>query len=252
MNLITSPAMILVWILLSTVLLGAISFIGSVFLVSKIDLRKLTFYFVSLASGSLLGTAFFHLMPEALEQNPNALSFMGAGIFFFFILEKFLVWRHCHLHQHPEDHARPTAASMIIVGDGIHNFIDGIIIASAYLAGIPIGLSVTVAVLLHEIPQEIGDFGTLIHGGYPVKKALLVNGLTAMSAVVGAVVAYFSVESIPFLQSTLLPVAAGGFLYIALADLIPQLHLQVRLRQTLGQIALLAIGFGVMMTFAHH
>jgi len=172
---------------------------------------------------------------------------MAGGVFLFFILEKFLIWRHCHHHQRPEDHSRPVAASMLLVGDAVHNFLDGVIIASAFMAGFPFGLSITIAIMFHEIPQELGDFGVLIHGGYSVRKAILANILVGMLAVVGGVVTYFFLNSIPAIQYILLPVAAGGFLYIALADLIPQLHEQIDTGPALAQILLLGLGFGIMM-----
>jgi zinc and cadmium transporter len=141
---------------------------------------------------------------------------------------------------------------MVIIGDAIHNFIDGAIIASSFLVDREIGISVTAAIMLHEIPQELGDFGILIHGGYSPKKALLINGLTATSAILGAVLTYFFLAAVPFLTGTLVPFTAGGFLYIALADLIPQLHEKTSIKESLSQIALLGLGFGIMILFKHH
>jgi zinc and cadmium transporter len=247
--------MVFLSIIVATTLVGLISFIGIFFFVANTDINKLTFYFVSLASGTMLGTAFLHLIPETLEQHANnALLFIGIGIFVFFILEKLLIWRHCHSHRHLTDHHRPTAARMVVVGDAIHNFIDGAIIASSFMADRHIGISVTAAIILHEIPQEIGDFGILIHGGYSKKKALIVNALTATTAILGSVITYFFLEAMPLLQIVLLPLAAGGILYIALADLIPQLHDQTDIKDTFGQIALLSVGFGLMVLLkaSHH
>ena len=245
--------MVLLHILIATILVGLISFIGVLFFALKMDVRKMTFGLVSLASGTMLGGALLHLIPESLESSlSEPLLFVAAGVFLFFVLEKFLIWRHCHHHQHPDDCRRPVAATMILTGDTIHNFADGLIIASAFLAGTPVGISVTVAIMLHEIPQEIGDFGVLIHGGFPVKKALLFNGLTAASAVAGGVLTYFLLGVIPTVQSFILPLAAGGFLYIALADLIPQLHEHPTPKHTLTQILLLLGGFGVMWLLKGH
>jgi len=230
-------------IIVATVFVGLISLAGIVFSIAKVNLQKVTFYSLSLASGTMLGTAFLHLLPESLVTNPkNALPLTCAGVLIFFILEKFLIWRHCHLHQHHEDFARPTAAKMILVGDSIHNFIDGIIIASSFMAGRDVGITVTTAIVLHEIPQELSDFGVLIHGGYTVRNALLFNLLSGGCALIGATLAYFFLASIPVLQTYFLPLAAGGFLYIALADLIPQLHGNLNFRQTLEQILLLTLG----------
>lgn len=244
--------MIFLSILLATTLVGLISFVGVFFFLAKKNLNTLTFYFVSLASGTMLGNAFMNLIPEAMEQNKdNAFLLIGLGVFIFFILEKFLIWRHCHSHQHSGDHQKPIAASMVITGDAIHNFIDGAIIASSFLIDQRVGISVTAAIVLHEIPQELGDFGILLRGGYSIKRALLVNALTATTAILGAVVTYFFLEAAPLAQGFLVPITAGGFLYIALADLIPQLHEHVSLKETLSQIALLLAGFGLMTFFQH-
>jgi zinc and cadmium transporter len=245
--------MTLLFTILATISVGLISLIGILFFLAKTDTTKLTFYFVSLASGTMLGSAFLHLIPEALERHPqNVFPVVCAGVFVFFILEKFLIWRHCHTHQHPTDaHRGPTAARMVIIGDTVHNFLDGAIIASSFLVSPTVGVSVTAAIILHEIPQELGDFGVLVHGGYSPKQAMLLNALTATSAVLGALLGYCFLEAIPVLQIYVVPAAAGGFLYIALADLIPQLHEQVDLKNTFRQIGLLACGFGVMWFLKH-
>lgn len=245
--------MVFLSIIVATALVGLISFVGIAFFISKVDFHKMTFYFVSLASGTMLGSAFLHLMPEALEHNAQrGLLVICLGIFVFFILEKLLIWRHCHFHQHPDDHHRPTAARMVIAGDAIHNFIDGAIIAASFLADHRIGMSVTAAIILHEIPQELGDFGILVHGGFSMKKALVINGLTATSALLGAVITYCFLEAVPLLQTFLLPLTAGGFLYIALADLIPQLHNRTDIKETVSQIALITIGFGLTTLFQNN
>jgi zinc and cadmium transporter len=245
--------MTLLLIMLSTISVGLISLIGIIFFMAKTDTSKLTFYFLSLASGTMLGSAFLHLIPEALDsQQSNVLMVVGIGVFIFFILEKFLIWRHCHTHQHTVSEAhKPTAARMIIVGDTVHNFLDGAIIASAFLVDHTVGLSVTAAIILHEIPQELGDFGVLVHGGYKPKEAVMLNALTATSAVIGALLGYCFLEAMPVLQAYVVPATAGGFLYIALADLIPQLHEQSDLKDTARQIGLLASGFGVMWLLKH-
>jgi zinc and cadmium transporter len=244
--------MTLLLIIGSTVLIGAISLIGILLVVSRLDVQKLTFYLISLASGTMLGSAFIHLIPEALEQSPNrALTFTAVGVVLFFIFEKFLVWRHCHMHPPEEHHNRKTSAKMVLAGDAIHNFIDGMIVASSYLAGWQVGISATTAIILHEIPQELGDFGVLIRGGYSIRKALLANFLIAMTAVAGAVLTFFFLAALPTLQPFLVPITAGGFLYIALADLIPQLHEETEGRAGLGQVCLLVAGFLVMLLLPH-
>ena len=245
--------MVLAQIIIATILVGLISLIGIVFFGLHLSGKRITFYLISLASGTMLGAAFLHLIPQSIGNNPEgAFLLISAGVFFFFILEKFLIWRHCHHHQKPEDHTRPVAAAMILTGDAVHNFIDGIIIASAFLVNPALGISVTLAIILHEIPQEIGDFGVLLHGGFSVKKALLFNALSSLTGIAGGVLAFFSLTTSQQLQSIILPVAAGGFLYIALADLIPQLHEQVAPRQSIGQILLLAVGFGLIFFLQHH
>ncbi|MCG3204212.1 MAG: Zinc transporter ZupT [Elusimicrobia bacterium] len=239
--------MIFLSILIATTLVGLLSFVGAFFFLAKKNPDTLTFYFVSLASGTMLGNALLNLIPEAMEHNTHAaFPMIGLGVFIFFILEKFLIWRHCHSHHHTGDHQKPIAARMIITGDAIHNFIDGAIIASSFLIDFHVGLAVTAAIVLHEIPQELGDFGILIRGGYSVKNALGINALTASTALLGAVITYFFLEMAPLAQHFLVPVTAGGFLYIALADLIPQLHEHVNLKESLIQMALLLGGFGFM------
>jgi zinc and cadmium transporter len=244
--------MVFLSIIFATAIVGLISFVGVFVFFAKNDLSTLTFYFVSLASGTMLGSAFLDLIPEALEKNPkSALPITCGGIFFFFILEKLLIWRHCHSHEPGGDHHKPVAARMVVIGDAIHNFIDGAIIASSFLISRPVGVAITTAIVLHEIPQELGDFGILIRGGYSVKRALVVNGLTATTAVLGSVVTYFFLEALPLAQGFLIPITAGGFLYIALADLIPQLHDNVSFKETVGQITLLTVGFGLMGLLKH-
>jgi zinc and cadmium transporter len=238
------PAVLFLQIVSATLLVSLMSMVGILFLLLKKDMHKAAAYLISLASGTMVGTSFFHLIPECLEKTPdNALTWVGAGVFIFFILEKALVWRHCHLHQHPGDVTRPIAARMAVMGDAAHNFLDGMIIATSFAASVPIGMSVTAAIILHEIPQELGDFAILLHGGFSPRRALGINALTAVFAVGGAVFTYFFIGLAPAAEVFLLPVTAGGFLYIALADLIPQLHEPSRLSQTMIQVILLVSGF---------
>lgn len=235
-------------ILLAVTLVSVVSLVGIIFFGFKTNIKTLTFYLISLASGTMLGGAFLHLIPEALEaKTPNVLLAISGGIFLFFVLEKLLIWRHCHLHEDHGDHHRPVAAKMVLAGDAIHNFIDGVIIASAFLVSPSVGTSITLAIILHEIPQELGDYGILVHGGYTPKQALILNLVTATTSLAGALINYFFLGTVVVVQEYILPVTAGGFLYIALADLIPQLHEQTSLKQTLQQIFLLATGFGLMV-----
>lgn len=212
----------LIIILLATFIVSLISLIGIFFIGMKQDTSaKLIKYLVSFAVGGLLGGAFLHLLPESMEAgNPSLCVYVLSGILIFFLIEKFLHWRHCHI-GHCDAH---TFTYLNLIGDGIHNFIDGMIIAASFVTDIRLGVVTTLAVAAHEIPQEIGDFGILVYGGFSKTKALLFNLLSALTAMVGAVIAYYLFNLIVWLKGFLVPFTAGGFLYIALVDLIPELH----------------------------
>lgn len=236
--------------LISVFAVSLISLVGLFTLGMAIEkLRKILIYMISFSAGALFGDAFIHLLPEIIESETgftliSALSVLG-GILMFFILEKVIHWQHCHMpitktHVHP-------FAYMNLVGDSLHNFIDGLIIAGSYLASIPAGIATTFAVLLHEIPQEIGDFGVLIHGGFTKAKAILLNFFTAIVAVIGAIVALVLSKYVPGIQNILVPVAIGGFLYIAGSDLIPELHKETKVWISIGQIAAFVLGILIMM-----
>jgi len=214
--------MLMLIILLATFIVSLISLIGIFFIGMKQDtLTKIIKYLVSFAVGGLLGGAFFHLLPESMETgNPFLFVYVLSGIMIFFLIEKFLHWRHCHKGQ-CDAH---TFTYLNLIGDGIHNFIDGMIIAASFVTDMRLGVITTLAVAAHEIPQEIGDFGILVYGGFSKSKALLFNLLSALTAMAGAVIAYFSFNQIVWLKGFLIPFTAGGFLYIALVDLIPELH----------------------------
>lgn len=209
-------------ILLATFIVSLISLIGIFFIGMKQDtLTKVIKYLVSFAVGGLLGGAFFHLLPESMASgNPSMFVYVLSGILLFFLIEKFLHWRHCH----KGDCDAHTFTYLNLIGDGIHNFIDGMIIAASFVTDMRLGVITTLAVAAHEIPQEIGDFGILVYGGFSKSKALLFNLLSALTAMAGAVIAYFSFNQIVWLKGFLIPFSAGGFLYIALVDLIPELH----------------------------
>ncbi|NCO67816.1 MAG: ZIP family metal transporter [Nitrospirae bacterium] len=209
-------------ILLATFMVSLISLIGIFFIGMKQDtLTKVIKYLVSFAVGGLLGGAFFHLLPESMASGePSLFIYVLSGIMIFFLIEKLLHWRHCHKGQ-CDAH---TFTYLNLIGDGIHNFIDGMIIAASFVTDMRLGVITTLAVAAHEIPQEIGDFGILVYGGFSKSKALLFNLLSALTAMAGAVIAYFSFNQIVWLKGFLVPFTAGGFLYIALVDLIPELH----------------------------
>ena len=202
---------------------------------------------VAFAVGALLAGAFLHLLPEAIaELGAGPPVFLGvlAGFVGFFVLEKFL-WR-THGHQ-PRDRARggPPLAKLNLVGDGLHNLIDGMVIAAAHVADPALGLTTTLAVLAHEIPQELGDFAVLVYGGMPVRRAVGFNLLTGLTAVAGAVLVLAAGPALGS-PAVLLPVAAGGFVYIAAADLVPELHRSRRLAVSLGQLALIVLGIALV------
>jgi zinc and cadmium transporter len=232
-------------ILISVFIVSAISLIGIVtFLFKSKSLDRIFFVLVSFATGSMLGAAFLDLLPEAVGKAPPEKVFASAllGILIFFLMEKFLYWYHCHegecdVHQF---------TYLSLVGDGIHNFLDGVIIAAAFLVNTQAGVVTTIAIVLHEIPQELGDFGILIYGGFSRVKALVCNFLTALTAVAGAVTAYFFLDKIEGFTSLMIGVAAGGFIYISCTDLIPELKKERRISRSIQQLVLILLGIGVI------
>jgi zinc and cadmium transporter len=231
-------------ILLATSAVSLVSLIGACFLaVREVTLQHVSALLVAFASGALIGGVFFHLLPEALEQaSEQAFPFVVLGIILFFALEKFLAWRHCHAGK-CDVH---TFTYLNLIGDGLHNFLDGILIAGSFLVSVQLGIVTTGVVILHEIPQELGDFGILIYGGFSRAQALGYNLLSALAAVGGGMGAYFFSLHVRNVQAPLLALAAGGFLYIALVDLLPELHKQRKSTESLMQFALLLLGVGVL------
>lgn len=235
--------------LVSVFIVSLISLIGVFTL--PFDQKKvydILIYFVSLSAGTLMGDAFIHLIPEAYKDSVNpvfvSLSVL-IGILLFFMLEKVIHWRHCH-HEPCADHPHPFSI-MILVGDALHNLIDGMIIAASFLVSLPLGIATTVAVAFHEIPHEIGNFGSLVYGGFTQSRALLYNFFSALFAVLGALVILFinapSINPAHFL----LPFAAGGFVYIAGTDLIPELHKHHSGRNGVLQVTFFIAGIGLML-----
>ncbi len=240
--------MIYLYIFSSVILVSLISFVG-VFTLSfnEKKLRNITSYLVSLSAGSLLGGSLLHLMPEVIDAEGNNLAiwlFLIIGLLSFFILEKVINWRHCHFPT-THDHPHPIGV-MNLVGDGFHNFIDGVIIASAYLVDINLGIATTLAVITHEVPQEIGDFGVLIYAGYSKLKALFFNFLSALISLFGALLVLFFNFSLENIALYVLPFAAGGFIYIATSDLLPELKKENRTRQSILQVLVVVVGVLVM------
>jgi len=235
----------LVAILASVTVVSLISFVGVIFIGLKESLlRRVVMVFVGFASGTLLGGAFFDLLPEAVNMIHPPITifyFVILGIIVFFCIEKFLYWRHCH----EEECQVHTFAYISLVGDGVHNFIDGMIIAATFVLGFELGFITTLAVISHEIPQEIGDFGVLIYGGLSKRKALTYNFISALTAILGAVVTYYVV----YLRSNyalLVPFAAGGFIYIAATDLMPELHKKSHAGESIIQLLSILFGLGLM------
>ena len=207
---------------------------------------KVVPWLVSYAVGTLLGAALLVLLPEALAHlSPRTvLGSLLAGIMLFFLLEKLVLWRHCHTH---DCEAHGMAAPMVIVGDAFHNFLDGVVIGTAVRTSIPLGVSTALAVATHEIPQELGDMAILLHGGYSRKKALVLNLVSGASSVFGAIVAVLALEWVPQVNEYVLSIAAASFLYIAMADLIPDLHRGRIDATTLRQLALALAGIGTVV-----
>lgn len=206
---------------------------------------------VSFAIGALLGAAFLEIIPHAFETGEaHQVAFaILAGIFGFFVLEKLLLWRHCHtedceVHDQQRDGGRSGA--LIVVGDTVHNFLDGVLIAAAFLQSIELGVVTAVAIIAHEIPQEVGDFLILLHSGYTKARALAMNVLSSAATVVGGVIGYYSLRLVIELEAILLGFVAASMIYVAVADLIPGLHRRPQLRDTAVQALLIALGIGAI------
>ena len=208
-------------------------------------IRSILLYFVSFSAGGLFADAFIHLIPEAAEKGLELKvpMYILSGIIASFILEKLIQWRHCHIPT-SEEHPHPFAY-MNLFGDGVHNFIDGVVVAGSYIASFPVGMATTLAVVFHEIPQEIGDYGVLLHGGFTKNKALLFNFLTALMAVFGALLALALSVYIENFTIFLLSFAAGEFIYIAGSDLVPELHKETK--PSKSTLQLIAFIFGVLV-----
>lgn len=228
---------------------SAVSFVGIASLSLTIErLKKILFILVSLSAGTMLGDAFLHLIPESLEAESLGLdrtvALILTGILVFFVLEKIVCWRHCHIptsDEHPHQ-----LAIMNLMGDVLHNFIDGAIIAGSFLVNPKIGISTTLAVISHEIPQEIGDYGVLIHAGYTRKKALFLNFLIALSAFLGLFIVFALDGKVNWIEACLPPFTAGGFIYIATADLIPEMKKESGFKKSSIQLVAILIGIAIM------
>jgi len=239
-----------IWVysIISVVFVSLISLIGAVIIFINRELSKETLLnLVAFSAGSMLGGAFFHLLPEAVNtMNITSVS-IGAltGILLSYSVEMFLTWRHCHIPS-SENHPH-TFVYMNLIGDGVHNFIDGVVIAGTYMVDIRIGIITTLAIILHEIPQEIGDFGVIVYGGVEARKAIYYNLLSGVTAIGGALLALLLGEYIEAFSVSIIPIALGNFLYIACSDLVPELKDEKNL--SYGIIRLLLLVFGVSLLY---
>jgi zinc and cadmium transporter len=243
--------------LLSLVIAAAVAF--------RVEARWVS-TLVSYAVGALLGAVFLDLLPHIFESSRNparAATFILFGILAFFVLEKVLLWRHhhhasdeCeheaqghyHAHDHEPGHDSGRSGWMIVIGDSFHNFTDGVIIASAFLADARLGIVTAIAIVAHEIPQEIGDFVVLLHSGFTRRKALMANALSGLAMVAGALLGYFALSAVKQWIPEILAIAAASMIYVAVADLIPGLHKRTAMRETLMQVAFIVLGIGSIWT----
>lgn len=254
---------LLAWIIIFSLFGGVLSVVAAsgFLLMPEAWRRRALPHFVSFAVGALLGAAFLGLLPHALA-GPGVVDFHNIslavllGLLGFFLLEKMVLWRHCHVDhceahvpEHAHDHGQ-AAGTLILIGDGIHNFVDGVLIAAAFLTDFHLGVVTSLAVAAHEIPQEVGDFAVLLHSGFSRKRAFIYNILASLTTVVGALLAYFSLAGMQHILPYILAVAASSFIYIAVADLIPGLHKRLQPAATMQQAAL--IGVGVLLIYLVH
>ena len=247
---------LLILIIIFTAIGGILSVLaaGIFLLLPETQRNKILPHGISFAIGALLAVAFWGLIPHAFEEvKPEQFQLLSgtilAGILGFFVLEKLLIWRHCHSESceahgddHQEYHGKKSAGTLIIIGDSIHNFVDGVLIAAAFLTDVKLGIVTSLAVAAHEIPQEVGDFAILLQSGYSKSKALIYNVLASFATVIGGVLAYYSLESLHDSLPFFLALASSSFIYIAVADLIPSLHKKTDIKTSLHQIILILAG----------
>jgi len=237
----------LTYALLAASVVGLLSFSGAISLAIKADkLNKILIYLVSFSAGSMIGAAFFHMLPEVIEVSGQTLTvfvFVLVGFSLFFILERILRWHHCHdtdcqTHEH--------LGWLNLIGDGVHNLVDGMVIFASFAGGPALGIPVTMSIILHEVPQELGDFGVLLYSGFSRRRALVYNFLSAGVAIIGVLIAYLLYSFNDLVSLFLLPFAAGGFIYIAASDLIPEIHKDNHLVRAFVSYALFIIALVFM------
>ena len=229
-------------------MVSLLSLIGLAFIsVAEEKLKRIIFFMVSLSVGGLFGDAFIHLLPESFERIGSKLQasvFVLAGIFAFFVLEKFLLWRHQHVLE--SDHPIHPVGYMNLLADGAHNFIDGVIIGASYDVRLHVGIATTLAVVFHEIPHELGNFFVLLYAGFTKRKALFFNFVSALFAILGTVMSLSIGSRVAEFSSLMLPLAAGGFIYIAGSDLVPELNKESTLGKSVVQMLAIGVGVGLM------
>lgn len=244
--------MVLLYIIGFTLLgsVGTLALAGTFLLVPGTIRNKFIPSLISYATGTLLGAAFIGLLPRVLVQlelEKGLLAVLG-GIILFFILEKLVLWRHCH-HSDCENHS--STGPLVIIGDSFHNFVDGVVIAAAFLTSIPLGIAAAFAIISHELPQEVGDFAILLDHGYNVKKALFYNFLSSMSALVGAVGGFYFLSELKTAIPYVMAISVSSFIYIAVADLFPNLHKHTRITTSVIQVVMILLGIATIL-FIHH
>lgn len=228
--------------IISSIIVSIISLVGIVSLAVKpAVLDKIIFMLISFAAGSLVGASFLHILPEIVEHTSqmHVFSWVVTGFVIFFLLEKYFYWRHCHKGEKCEVH---PVGYLNLVGDALHNFVDGMFIGSSFYAGKDVGLVAAVAVILHEVPQELGDFGILVYSGFSRSKALILNLIVSLTAIVGVFVGYLLCAKIENISYHILAIVAGGFIYVASCDLIPEIHREKQLPKSVFSLGLFVLG----------
>lgn len=238
--------MITWYALLSVVFVSSLSLLGAILIsIQRKTLEKIITYTLAFSSGVLLGSTFFELLPEGVELFPDGVfAWTLVGFVSFFCLEKIIQWHHHVEGRH--DHKDKPLAYLTLIGDGIHNFADGAVVAASYLVSLPLGVTTTIAIVAHEVPHELSDFMILLHGGFSNKRALIFNLLSAMTAILGAIIVLLVSAQFADVERYLVPFAAGNFLYIAASDLIPELLAKRQGKTSLLQVIILLIGISIV------
>lgn len=240
------------WIIVATVLGGILSVVAAAIIALNAKVTRVPIL-ISYAVGALLGAVFLEILPHAFsiaESMEKMAATILFGILLFFVLEKLVLWRHCHQeeceahdpHETRYNHDHGRSGMMIMIGDTFHNFVDGILIAAAFLANVELGIVTALAIIAHEVPQEVGDFLILLHSGYSKREAFLLNMLSSAAMIVGGVLAYYALQTMQDWIPTMLGLAAASMLYVSVADLIPGLHRRPEIRDTVQQVTLIALG----------